>query len=66
MTVLIIGNQWFWTYEYTEYGVKYDSYMVCEDLIVGDFRLLEVDKPMILPYHLWVRLLATSMDVIHS
>lgn len=47
--------------------VKFDSYMLSEEeLKVGDYRLLEVDEPVVLPLFTPVRLLVTSEDVIHS
>jgi len=36
------------------------------DVKHGDFRLLEVDNPLVLPVRTTVRLLVTSEDVIHS
>ena len=36
-----------------------------EDLEKGDFRLLDVDSPLVLPYGVWIRILVTSVDVIH-
>src|SRR3990170_103551 len=30
LTVKVIGNQWFWTYEYPDHGVTFDSYMLKE------------------------------------
>jgi len=45
----------------------FDSYMVAEDdLALGDYRLLEVDEPVVLPAHTHVRLLVTADDVLHS
>jgi cytochrome c oxidase subunit 2 len=45
----------------------FDSYMVDEaDLNPGDYRLLEVDEPLVLPAHTHIRLLVTADDVIHS
>lgn len=32
----------------------------------GEFRNLEVDKPALMPYHVWIRLAVTRFDVIHS
>lgn len=47
-----------------DYGI--DSYMVpTEDLRVGDFRLLEVDNSLVLPYLTKVRMVTSSTDVIH-
>jgi len=46
---------------------KFDSYMVYEkDLLFGEFRLLEVDNPLLIPYKLHINLVITSTDVIHS
>jgi len=40
--------------------------MPSNDLEKGQFRLLEVDNRVILPYLTQVRLLVTAGDVIHS
>jgi heme/copper-type cytochrome/quinol oxidase subunit 2 len=37
-----------------------------EDLHIGQFRLLEVDKRVVLPTHTHIRLIITSTDVLHS
>lgn len=74
ITVKIVGHQWYWSYEYSDYvksgditlGVNYDSYMVnTQDLTIGAFRLLEVDNRLVLPIKTHIRLLITSSDVIH-
>lgn len=63
LTIKIIGNQWFWTYEYSDLvNVKFDSIINKSKI----FRLLEVDKTLILPISTQVRLLLSSNDVIHS
>lgn len=63
ITIKIIGNQWFWTYEYRDLvNVKFDSVINKSKI----FRLLEVDKTLILPISTQVRLLLSSNDVIHS
>lgn len=63
LTIKIIGNQWFWTYEYSDLvNVKFDSVINKSKI----FRLLEVDKTLILPISTQVRLLLSSNDVIHS
>jgi len=78
LTVKIIGHQWYWTYEYilpvkegnnvVSYTTKeFDSYLIPEDLLQpGDLRLLEVDNALHLPVGIPIRLLITSVDVIHS
>ena len=69
LDVIIIGNQWFWTYEFMVFTkkVSLESHMIeTSDLVLGDIRLLEVDNPLILPVETNIRLLITSRDVIHS
>ena len=67
MTVKAIGHQWYWSYEYPEKQIAYDSYMIEDkDLKEGDIRLLSVDNPIIVPVDTTVRILVTSQDVLHS
>lgn len=67
MTVKAIGHQWYWSYEYPEKKINYDSYMIEDkDLKPGDLRLLSVDNPIIVPVDTTVRILVTSQDVLHS
>ncbi len=68
LTLKAIGHQWYWSYEYSDFGtIEFDSYITPENSLEnGDFRLLEVDNRVVLPYLTQVRLLATSADVIHS
>jgi cytochrome c oxidase subunit 2 len=73
MTLKVIGHQWYWSYEYSDYnsseddGIAFDSYMIAEDdLELGQLRLLEVDNRVILPVNTHVRVLITSTDVIHA
>jgi len=68
LTVKTIGHQWYWRYEYSDFGnIEFDSYIIPEDrLETGGFRLLEVDNRVILPYLTQIRLLIRAADVIHS
>ncbi len=67
MTLKVVGNQWYWTYEYPEYGIKFDSNIVPEkDLKNGQPRLLTVDNPIVVPVGKVVRVQLTSADVIHD
>jgi len=67
MTVKAIGHQWYWSYEYPEEQITYDSYMVADkDLKEGQIRLLSVDNPIVVPVDTTVRILVTSQDVLHS
>ena len=69
ITVKVIGNQWFWSYEFSEINkeINIDSYMILEeDLAFGSLRLLEVDKRLVLPIETSIRILISSTDVLHS
>ena len=75
ITLKVIGHQWYWSYEYSDYnhlteensGINFDSYMLADDdLSKGHFRLLEVDNRIVLPINTHVRVLITSADVLHS
>nr|YP_009973274.1 cytochrome c oxidase subunit II [Pseudocolochirus violaceus]QNH92617.1 cytochrome c oxidase subunit II [Pseudocolochirus violaceus] len=69
LTIKVIGHQWYWSYEYSDYhnNIEFDSYMIpTEDLQNGEPRLLEVDNRLILPLQNSIRALITSSDVLHS
>nr|QKE61482.1 cytochrome oxidase subunit II [Dipseliopoda sp. AJB-2020]QKE61484.1 cytochrome oxidase subunit II [Dipseliopoda sp. AJB-2020] len=68
ITLKAIGNQWYWKYEYSDFkNIEFDSYMIPKNSMnLHDFRLLDVDNRIILPMNSKIRLLVTSMDVIHS
>jgi cytochrome c oxidase subunit 2 len=61
ISVKIIGNQWYWSYNYKD-ELEFDSYISQEGL----FRLLDTDEHLILPSNTPIRLLITASDVIHS
>lgn len=67
LTVKVIGNQWYWSYEYPHLNLRTDSYMLAsKDLSRGELRLLAVDNPLYLPIETNIRLIITAKDVIHS
>lgn len=74
VTLKIVGHQWYWSYEYSDYAtldggdvLNYDSYMLpVDDLNSGSFRLLEVDNRILLPVQSHIRILVTAADVLHS
>lgn len=69
MTIKVIGNQWFWSYEYIDEEISFDSLPLPEDQIdvsKGQHRLLEVDKHVVLPVDTNIRILFTANDVIHA
>jgi cytochrome c oxidase subunit 2 len=66
LTLRVLGHQWYWRYEYSDFGeLEFDSYMRADDQN-GDFRLLDVDNRVVLPVSCIVRSLISSVDVIHS
>jgi cytochrome c oxidase subunit 2 len=73
VTLKVIGHQWFWSYEYSDFSqtlnktIQFDSYMVAtDDLNPGELRLLETDNRVVLPTKTHIRVLVTSSDVLHS
>nr|YP_010693598.1 cytochrome c oxidase subunit II [Lynceus grossipedia]WCD23720.1 cytochrome c oxidase subunit II [Lynceus grossipedia] len=68
LTLKSVGHQWYWSYEYSDFfNVDFDSYMIpTQELNLNDFRLLEVDNRMTIPYNHQIRLLVSSSDVLHS
>nr|YP_005351125.1 cytochrome c oxidase subunit II [Emplectonema gracile]AEC12106.1 cytochrome c oxidase subunit II [Emplectonema gracile] len=68
LSLKVVGHQWYWSYEYSDFiDVEYDSYMLAsEDLSSGDYRLLEVDHRVVVPFSVDVRVLVTAADVLHS
>nr|BAM74891.1 cytochrome c oxidase subunit II [Taaningichthys minimus] len=68
LTVKAVGHQWYWSYEYTDYeNLTFDAYMVpTQDLLPGQFRLLETDHRMVVPVDSPIRMLVTAEDVLHS
>lgn len=70
LTIKAIGQQWFWSYEFSDIeglSHSFDSYTLNdESLNIGQYRLLDVDTPLYMPILTPIRLLTTSLDVIHS
>jgi cytochrome c oxidase subunit 2 len=70
LTLKVVGHQWYWSYEYSDYEegtINFDSYIIAEeDLPKGGLRLLEVDNRVVLPAQTHVRILVTAADVLHS
>nr|AUJ22843.1 cytochrome c oxidase subunit 2 [Ignelater luminosus] len=68
LTVKAIGHQWYWSYELSDFKtIEFDSYMIpMNEMKISDFRLLDVDNRLPLPYKSQIRFLISSTDVIHS
>ncbi len=78
LTVKVIGNQWYWTYEYPDNGgfeIVSNMLKECDDPTLGSARcrtdadgppLLAVDERIVIPAGKVVKFIVTSADVIHS
>ncbi|WP_404414674.1 cytochrome c oxidase subunit II [Marinospirillum sp.] len=72
MDILVTGYQWRWHYEYMEEDISFFSNLgtprsqVLGEEDKGDFYLLEVDNPLVVPVGKKIRFLFTSNDVIHA
>nr|YP_009532694.1 cytochrome c oxidase subunit II [Haemaphysalis hystricis]AYA73263.1 cytochrome c oxidase subunit II [Haemaphysalis hystricis]QPM99865.1 cytochrome c oxidase subunit II [Haemaphysalis hystricis] len=67
MSIKIIGHQWYWSYEYSDFNKEFDSFMIPEqEMMENSFRLLDTDNNLIIPFNTTIKFLITSADVIHS
>ena len=73
MTIKVVGLQWYWKYEYSDFisdtgeTIEYESYIVPDDMLEeGQLRLLDTDTSIIVPVDTHVRFIVTANDVIHS
>jgi len=72
VTIKVVGYQWKWQYLYLDQGISYFSSLstpydqIQNKQPKGQWYLLEVDKPLVVPIHKKIRFLVTSNDVIHS
>nr|QNV11932.1 cytochrome c oxidase subunit II [Planorbarius corneus] len=62
------GHQWYWSYELPSLGQEsFDSYMIpLNDLMNGEYNLLEVDNRVVTPYNVNTTVITTSADVLHA
>lgn len=72
LTIKVIGLQWYWQYEYSDFitetgeTIQFDSYVVPEELLEeGQLRLLDTDTSIVVPVDTHVRFVVTANDVIH-
>ena len=72
VTIKVVGSQWKWQYQYLNQGISYYSILSTPYTQInnqekkGEWYLLEVDKPLVVPVNKKIRFLVTSNDVIHS
>ena len=81
LTIKAIGNQWYWSYEYPDEGIEFDSYMLgagaagMNDEVRAELEeygyeedefLLATDTRVVVPVGATVHMLVTANDVIHN
>ncbi|WP_246120804.1 cytochrome c oxidase subunit II [Chitinolyticbacter meiyuanensis] len=76
VTIKATGYQWFWGYDYLDYGFGYKSKLATPREQIENYKgqgaakdthyLLEVTEPLVVPIGTKVRMLTTANDVIHS
>nr|YP_009922173.1 Cox2 [Metschnikowia sp. 13-106.1]QMS50728.1 Cox2 [Metschnikowia sp. 13-106.1] len=73
MTIKVVGLQWYWKYEYSDFvsdkgeTMEFESYIIPDDMLEeGQLRLLDTDTSIILPVDTHVRFIVTANDVLHS
>lgn len=76
MTIKATGFQWFWAYEYLDYGFGFKSKLATpqaqidnhdgQESTKNEHYLLEVDHQLVVPVGQKIRILTTANDVIHS
>ncbi|VAV88711.1 Cytochrome c oxidase polypeptide II [hydrothermal vent metagenome] len=80
INIMVTGNQWYWSYEYTDNDFGFDSFMIGEgkvlnDEVVAELEaagysrdefLLATDTAVVVPINKVVVMTVTGSDVIHS
>jgi cytochrome c oxidase subunit 2 len=71
ITIKATGNQWFWSYEYPDDGIAFDSFMLArEDLAANGYDdslyLLATDTAVVVPVGKTIVVQVTASDVIHA
>lgn len=72
VTIKVVGSQWKWQYQYLDQGISFYSSLstpyaqIQNKEAKGQWYLLEVDNPVVVPVNKKIRFLVTSTDVVHS
>jgi cytochrome c oxidase subunit II len=80
VTVKVTGNQWYWSYEYPDEGVGFDSFLIGDGKVMTpeveaelaaagytkDEFLLATDTAMVIPVNKTIVVQLTGADVIHA
>lgn len=65
------GNQWYWSYEYPDEGIAFDSFLLGRDALAEhgyaeDEYLLATDNAVVVPVGKTIVVQVTAADVIHA
>ena len=71
VTIKATGNQWYWSYEYPDQELSFDSFMLAKEELSNfgykqDEYLLAADNPVVVPVGAVVRMQVTGSDVLHA
>ena len=65
-SIKAIGHQWYWSYEYPEFNYYNIIFCINNCINLNEFRLLETDNRLVIPFKIFLRLIVSSLHVIHS
>jgi cytochrome c oxidase subunit II len=71
VTIKVTGNQWFWSYEYPDDGIAFDSFLLPKDQLAANgydesLYLLATDTAVVVPVGKTIVVQVTGADVIHA
>jgi len=71
LTIKATGNQWYWSYEYPDQEISFDSFMLTKEELADhgyqdDEYLLATDNPVVVPVGAVIRMQVTGSDVLHA
>ena len=71
ITIKATGNQWYWSYEYPDQEIAFDSFMLAKEELSDygyqeDEFLLATDNPVVVPVGSVIRMQVTGSDVLHA
>lgn len=71
VTIKATGNQWYWSYEYPDEEIVFDSFMLSREELSDygyqeDEYLLAADNPVVVPVGSVIRMQVTGSDVLHA
>ncbi|RMH41198.1 MAG: cytochrome c oxidase subunit II [Alphaproteobacteria bacterium] len=71
IVIKVTGNQWYWSYEYPDEEIAFDSFLLAKDELADygyseDQYLLATDTAVVVPVNKTIVVQVTGSDVIHS